>query len=111
MSWSDTRAQMRRALGTWNQAAPDVASGFTVLSKAAKAEGALDLRTKELIAIAIAVADRCEPCIMFHIDALSAAGGSREELVDALGMCVQMGGGPSVMYSAKALECWDELAA
>ena len=81
------------------------------MGKAAKAPGALDLKTKELIAVGIAVADRCEPCILFHIDALMNTGATRTELTDALGMAIQMGGGPSLMYSAKALSIWDELAA
>lgn len=110
MSWTDKRRDMRKALGALNKAIPEASAGFGALSKAAKAEGALDLKTKELIAIGIAVADRCEPCILFHVDALASAGGTREELAEALGMCVQMGGGPSLMYAAKALECWDEFA-
>ena len=110
MTWTQKRDDMRRALRSLNKAIPDVTLGFARLSKAVKTDGALDLKTKELIAVAIAVTDRCEPCITFHVEALIAAGGSRAELADALGMAVQMGGGPSLMYSAKALEAFDEFA-
>ena len=61
--------------------------------------------------MAIAIADQCEPCIGFHIEALKRAGASREELADVLAMSIQMGGGPALMYSAKALEAWDQMAA
>lgn len=110
MTWSEKRSEMQTALRALNKANPEATRAFGGLGKAVKADGALDLKTKELIAVGIAVADRCEPCILFHVDALIGAGATREELADALGMVVQMGGGPSLMYAAKALACWDELA-
>jgi len=109
MSWTRKRDEMKAALRTLNRTIPEVAKGFGALSKAVKTDGALDLKTKELIAVAVAVTDRCEPCITFHVEALIGAGGTREELAETLGMAIQMGGGPSLMYSAKALECFDEL--
>ena len=63
------------------------------------------------MALGIAVAIRCEPCIMFHTQALVNAGATREEVAEVLSMCLQMGGGPALMYSAKALECYDQLSA
>ncbi len=104
---NETRDQTR-ALA---RAIPDTMKGFGVLSAAAKTSGVLPVKEREYVALAIAVAVRCEPCIAFHIEALMKAGATREELSDVLGMCVQMGGGPAVMYAAKALDCWDQLAA
>ena len=111
MDWNDANTQMRGKLRNLNQTIPETAKGFGALSAAAKAQGALDLKTKEFVAIGIAVADRCEPCIGFHVEALIRAGGTRDELAEVLSMCIQMGGGPSLMYAAKALDCWDQLAA
>ena len=111
MSWTDKLDHTREGLRNLNAAIPETAKGFGALSKAVKQGGALDLKTKEYIALAIAIADRCEPCITLHVDALRKTGATREELADVLGMCIQMGGGPSMMYAAKALECWDELTA
>lgn len=90
---------------------PDTMKGFGALSAAAKTTGVLSIKEREYVALGIAVAVRCEPCIAFHVEALMKAGATREELADVLGMCVQMGGGPAVMYAAKALDCWDQLAA
>jgi AhpD family alkylhydroperoxidase len=90
---------------------PDTMKGFGALSAAAKNSGVLPVKEREYVALGIAVAVRCEPCIAFHVEALMKAGATREELADVLGMCVQMGGGPAVMYAAKALDCWDQLAA
>jgi AhpD family alkylhydroperoxidase len=93
------------------KAIPDTIKGFGTLSKAAKESPAIGVKEKEFVALGIAVAIRCEPCIAFHVEALMKAGATRAELADVLAMCIQMGGGPSVMYAGKALDCWDQLAA
>ena len=81
------------------------------LGKTVKEGGVLEFKTKEFVALGIAVATKCDACIALHIDTLVRIGASREEIGDVLGMTIQMGGGPSMMYAAKALECFDELTA
>lgn len=109
MSWKTKIEDMRTDLRSLNAAAPEMAKGFGALSKGAKDGGVLDIKTKEYVALGIAVADRCEPCIGFHVEALIRCGATRDEVSDVLAMAVQMGGGPSLMYAAKALACYDEL--
>ena len=87
---------------------PEVMAGFSALSQAASKEGVLDKKTKELIAMALAVANRCPGCIGFHSQALVRLKTSREELMETLGMAIYMGGGPSLMYAAEALEAFEE---
>lgn len=87
---------------------PDTLRGFSALAQAATRPGALDKKTKELIAMALSVGARCDPCIGFHAEALVKLGTTRAELEDMLGMCVYMGGGPSLMYAAKALQAFEE---
>ncbi|MCP3968960.1 MAG: carboxymuconolactone decarboxylase family protein [Rhodobacteraceae bacterium] len=111
MDWKENNAAMRGKLRNLNRAIPETAKGFGALSKAAKEGGVLDAKTKEFVALGIAVADRCEACIGFHVEALVRVGGSREEIADVLAMAVQMGGGPSLMYAAKALDCYDQMTA
>ena len=91
--------------------APDVMKGFGELSRAAMAEGALTAKTKELIAMALGVAARCDACIGFHAKALVALGVTQAELREALAVAVYMGGGPSLMYSANALAAFAEFSA
>lgn len=110
MSWADKINEMRGELRSLNTLQPDTAKGFGALSKAAKETTALDGKTVEFVALGIAVADRCEPCIAFHMDALVRLGATRDEIGEVLSMCIQMGGGPSLMYAAKALDCFDELS-
>ena len=92
---------------------PDTLTGFSVLANAALRGGALDKKTKELIALALGVAAHCDGCIGFHVEALVKLGASRQEIEEALGMAVYMGGGPALMYAADAIaafEQYDELA-
>ena len=90
---------------------PQVMQGFGALSKAAMAEGALDPKTKELIALAIGVASRCDGCIGFHSQALVRLGATQDEVQETLGIAVYMGGGPSLMYAANAVAAFEEFAA
>lgn len=89
---------------------PDVMAGFSAISQAASKDGALDKKTKELIAMALAVANRCPGCIGFHSQALIRNNVSREEFLETLGMAIYMGGGPSLMYAAEALEAFEEFS-
>jgi AhpD family alkylhydroperoxidase len=87
---------------------PEVMAGFSALAQATTKDGALDKKTKELIAMALAVANHCPGCIGFHSQALVKLQTSREELLETLGMAIYMGGGPSLMYAAEALEAFEE---
>ncbi len=89
---------------------PEVMSGFSALAQAATKNGALDKKQKELIAIALAVANHCPGCIGFHSQTLVKLNVTREELLETLSMAVYMGGGPSLMYAAEALEAFEEFS-
>ena len=110
MTWQDKLSETKNGLRNLNGAISDTSRAFGALSKAVKQDGALDYKTKEFVALGISVADRCEPCISLHVEALIRLGAQRDEVADVLGMCIQMGGGPAMMYAAKALDCFDELS-
>ena len=104
-------AQTRENTRTLARAIPEAMKGFGTLSTAVKQDRALGIKEKEFVALGIAIGLRCEPCIAFHVEALIRADATRAELGDVLAVAIQMGGGPSVMYAGKALECWDQLSA
>ena len=87
---------------------PDVMQGFNATAGAAGKDGVLDAKTKELIAMALSVAARCDPCVGYHAKALVKLGATRAALDEMLGMCVYMGGGPSLMYAAAAIAAYEE---
>ncbi|MBI4237614.1 MAG: carboxymuconolactone decarboxylase family protein [Deltaproteobacteria bacterium] len=102
-SYQEITQGISRQMAALRQEVPAVMEGFSALAKAATQDGALDKKTKELIALALAVAAHCDGCIGFHTKTLAQLGAKREEIVEALGMAVYMGGGPSLMYAAEAL--------
>ncbi len=110
MSFTEKFAETRNNLRGLRKAIPDTFAGFVQMEQTASADGALTHKTKELIALGIAVALRCEDCIISHVGACHRAGVTREELSEALGTAIQMSGGPGLMYASKALAAYDELA-
>jgi AhpD family alkylhydroperoxidase len=90
---------------------PDTMAGFGALAKNATADGALSKKTKEMIALAIGIATRCDGCIGYHAEALVRLGCSRDEYNEVLGMAVYMGGGPSLMYAADAIAAYEQFTA
>ncbi len=107
-----TYAALRKRITTANakfkDAQPDTIKGFNTIHGQAMADGALDAKTKEIIAVALSVATRCDPCIAFHTRAALRHGATREELMEMLSVTVLMGGGPSLMYCAHVVEVLDE---
>lgn len=91
------------------KATPKTMQAFQSLMRSATEDGALPKRIKELIALAIAVHAHCDGCIIFHVNASLAEGASREEVSEALGVAIEMGGGPAAVYSGTALAAFDEL--
>ena len=85
--------------------------GFSDLAAAATKDGVLDKKTKELIALALGVAARCDGCLGFHTQALARLGATKQEVVETLGMATYMGGGPSLMYAADALSAFEQAQA
>ena len=110
MTWKTKINDTRSGLRNMNGAISDTMGAFQALGKTVKDGGTLDYKTKEFVALGISIADRCEPCISLHVEALVKAGATRDEIGDVLAMAIQMGGGPAMMYASKALECFDELS-
>ena len=111
MSYEVLTKEISKNLRTMRKGNPETMAGFSAMAGAAMKAGALDEKTKELIAMAIGVANRCKGCLGFHAQALVRLGCTEEELVDMLGVAVYMGGGPSLMYAAEAIAAFQEFAA
>ena len=97
-------------LATLRTSTPDVMKSFGELGRAATSDGTLDAKTKELIALALSVAARCDPCIGFHMQTLVKLGATRREIDETLGVTTYMGGGPSLMYASNAIAAFDEFS-
>ena len=93
------------------KAAPETMRAYRGLMEAASKDGALDAKTKELMALAIGIALRCDGCIAYHTRAAQRHGATREEVADSIGVAVELGGGPAAVYGAEALAAFDQFAA
>lgn len=93
------------------KAGPGPMRAFRQLAEEAMKPGALEAKTKELMALAISIAVRCEGCIVYHAQAAHKLGASREEVVETIGVAIEMGGGQSTVYGGEALEAYDQFAA
>ena len=89
---------------------PEAMKGFKALGAATYADGALTRNTKELIALALSIAARCDGCVAYHARRLSELGTDRQQVVEAVGIALQMGGGPSMVYGGEALRAFDSFA-
>ena len=106
---TDTAEKLKAAkgrMGAFAKAAPGLMEGFVKVSKSATAAGRFTSAQKELIATAIAVAKGCEDCILYHVDGARRHGAEEADLIEALEVAVEMGGGPALMYTGKALEAF-----
>lgn len=100
---SPLHRQLRKAI-------PDVYEGFGALSSAAFSDGALERKTKELIALAIGVVEGCDGCVASHAQAAVRAGATRQEAAEAIGVTFLMHGGPATIHGARAYSAFCEFA-
>jgi AhpD family alkylhydroperoxidase len=108
--WNVFIEQMNGRMASLRKAIPSVAKEFGGLAREAIAPGVLDPKTKELIALAIGIAARCDGCLAYHAKAAAKYGATREEVAETIGVAVYMGGGPSMIYGAEALSAFDALS-
>ncbi len=100
----DLRAPTRE----FRRSAPDVWEGFGQLHSAAVSDGVVPGSMKELIALAIAVAQHCDGCVAYHAKAAARKGATREEAAEVLGVALLMAGGPASVWAPRALAAFDE---
>lgn len=104
-------ASIRNGMAALNQAIPETLKAFGEIGKAVYQDGALSAKTKEMMAVASAIAARCEGCIVWHVRGAIRHGMTKAELEELIGVAVHMGGGPSLTFGIKALESFDQLLA
>ena len=110
-TYPERYARLQGLFGRLGRAIPDEMAEFGRLHRAAVADNALSAKMRELIALGIAIASHCEGCIAYHVHDALRAGASRDEVLDAIGVAVMMGGGPGAVFGAEAMEALDQFDA
>ena len=104
LDWNGYHAQILETLGQLARLSPDTVRGYRMLSDAGSRTAHLDAKTRELIALAVAVTRQCDGCIVVHTDAALKHGASREEIAEALGVAVSVNAGAALIYSTRVLD-------
>lgn len=102
---------LRRPSKALRTVIPEVYAGFAATHKAALDPGVLDASVKELIALAIGVAQQCDGCIASHARGAAMKGASPEQVAEALGVAILMCGGPATVYGPRAYDAFLEFRA
>ncbi|KPC50645.1 carboxymuconolactone decarboxylase family protein [Amantichitinum ursilacus] len=104
LAWNDYRKALFRRIGEMAALSPDTVKGYQTLSGAGQKTNHLDAKTRELIALAVAVTTRCDGCITVHTAEALKQGASKEEISEALGVAVALNAGAALVYSARVLD-------
>src|SRR5258707_1966842 len=110
LDWNTYRQQLVTGVGGFGKLNPDIVKGYTTLSRAGQKAGHLDEKTRELIALAVAITLRCDGCITVHTAAARERGATKEEIAEALGVAVSANAGAAVVYCRPALDPYDAAA-
>jgi AhpD family alkylhydroperoxidase len=106
----DVATELRGPTRDLRKAIPDTWAGFASLHQSAMAEGALPTRIKELMALVIGVSAHCDGCVAYHARAAAAAGATDDEVAEALGVALLMGGGPASVWAPRGYAAYHEFA-
>ena len=112
MTTPDARSyyeQSPQAMAQARAAAPEIAKAFGSMFQSVMKDGAISLREKELIALGIGLAVRCDNCIYAHVQKALKAGATRAQVLETAGVAVMMQGGPTYTYLPKVVEALDAL--
>ncbi len=109
-SGREIQDELRAPVRELRRTAPEAWAGWAALHEGAMGDGALDRKTKELIALAISVSKQCDGCIVSHAKGAARHGATPEEVADALGVAILMNGGPATVYGPRAFALYQEFA-
>ena len=104
LDWNAYRQQLLTATADLGRLIPDTIRGYRELHEAGSKAGRLDGRTRELIALAVAVTRQCDGCIAAHVHAALKHGVTAEEIAEALGVAITVNAGAALVYSARVMD-------
>jgi len=106
IDWNEYRKQLGTTIAELGRSAPDLVKGYRTLVASRATSGALDAKTRELVALAVAVTVRCDGCITTHVELARRQGATQAEITDALGVAVMVNAGAALVYSARTIDAF-----
>jgi len=111
LDWNEYRQQLANTIAEIGKTAPELTRGYKMLVASRATTSALDAKTRELVALAVAVTLRCDGCITTHVELARKQGASLQEIVDALGIAVMVNAGAALVYSARTVDAFQAAVA
>ena len=106
LGWDEYQRQVLATVAEIGRASPGTVRGYRELSGAGAGKDLLGAKTRELIALAVAVTRQCDGCITIHTDAALKHGATREEIVEALGVAIAVNAGAALVFSTRVLDAY-----
>ena len=104
IEWNQYHDQVRKGIAEIGRANPDIVRGYRLLGEAGRKTDLLGAKTRELIALAVAVTVQCDGCIVVHTEAALQNGATEQEIIEALSVAVTVKAGSALIYSTRALD-------
>jgi AhpD family alkylhydroperoxidase len=106
IDWNVYRGQVAAGVGEMGKLSPDTVKGYLQQGQAGTKTGHFDAKTRELMALAVAISLRCDGCIAAHTKAAVTAGATKEELAEALGVAISVNAGAAMVYATRTLDAF-----
>ena len=106
LDWDGYKKELSGRFAEIRKISPDTIEGYRKLSEAGAKTAKLDAKTRELIALAVAVTRQCDGCITFHTDAAIKNKATREEIAEALGVAIMVNAGAALVFSARVMDAF-----
>lgn len=110
LNWKEYLGELKTKVGDLRTLTPEVVKGYGTIAASGEKSNHLDGKTRELIALAVAVTTRCDGCIAGHVDAAIGHGATKEEVAEALGVAIALNAGAALVYSARTLDAFDKMS-
>jgi len=104
LDWNSYRKHLAQRVGEISKLSPEIARSYRELSQAGEKSNVLGAKTRELIALAVAVTRQCDGCIAVHTEAALKNGATREEIAEALGVAIAVNAGAALVYSSRVMD-------
>lgn len=111
LDWNEYQKQVQALVAEIGRASPGTVRGYRELSAAGSKKDLLGAKTRELIALAVAVTRQCDGCIVIHTDAALEHGATRDEITEALGVAIAVNAGAALIFSTRVLDAYAAKAA
>ena len=111
LEWNDYQQRVQSLVAEIGRSSPGTVRGYRELSNAGTAKDLLGAKTRELIALAVAVTRQCDGCIVIHTDAALKHGATREEITEALGVAIAVNAGAALIFSTRVMDAYEAKAA